>query len=182
MSKTKKILFAAMLLALTIVLGRFLSIKTPILTISFGFIGTLTSAIYLGPKWSTLNACLADLIGAIFFPFGAYFPGYTLSAICSGFIYGKILYKGDDLKKYEGNKQLILRLCIASIFVCFFVHGVINTLWIYVTTKKAVLAILPMRALKQLIMVPVQVIVMFGIEKILTPRLKEKMETIEEND
>lgn len=181
MSKSKKIIFAAIFLALTIVLGRFLAIKTPILKISFGFIGTLTIAMYLGPKWSTLNACLADVIGAILFPFGAYFPGYTLSAILSGFIYGKILYKGKNLEKYEGNKQTLLRIGISSFFVCFLVHGVINTFWVYITTGQAVFAILPVRIAKQLIMVPIQMIVMFVIEKNVTKLLKNRMKE-KEND
>ncbi len=79
MSKTKKIVLAGILLALLLVLSRFLSIKTPILVISFSFVPIMMSAILLGPKYSTLIAALGDLIGALLFPFGAYFPGYTLS-------------------------------------------------------------------------------------------------------
>lgn len=79
-SKLKKIIFAAMLLAVLIILERFLSIKTPLLKISFGFIPIMIGAIYLGPKYSTLIAALGDLIGALLFPFGTYFVGFTISA------------------------------------------------------------------------------------------------------
>ena len=79
-SKLKKIIFAAMLLAVLIVLSRFLSIKTSLLVISLSFIPIMIGAIYLGPKYSTLIAALGDLIGALLFPFGTYFVGFTISA------------------------------------------------------------------------------------------------------
>lgn len=52
--QNKKILLAAFLLASLVVLARFVSIKTPIIRISFGFIPLILSAIWLGPKWSSL--------------------------------------------------------------------------------------------------------------------------------
>jgi len=96
MSKTKKIVLSAMLLALLIVLSRFLSIKTPIVVISLSFVPIMMAAIWLGPKYSLLIAALGDLIGAILFPFGAYFPGYTLSQLLTGLIYGLFLYKNPE--------------------------------------------------------------------------------------
>ena len=79
-TKLKKIIFAALLLAVFIVLERFVSIKTPLLKISLGFIPLMIAAIYLGPKYSTLVGALGDLIGALLFPFGTYFVGFTISA------------------------------------------------------------------------------------------------------
>lgn len=79
-TKTKKIILSAMLLAVLLILSRFLSVKTSLLVISFSFIPIMISAIYLGPKYSTLIAALGDLIGALLFPFGTYFVGFTISA------------------------------------------------------------------------------------------------------
>ena len=93
MSRNKKIILAAILLAMLIILSRFLSIKTPILKISFAFIPTLLCAIWLGPKWSVLLNVLGDVIGATLFPTGPYFVGYTISTAIAGLIYGLILYK-----------------------------------------------------------------------------------------
>lgn len=50
MSKNKKVILAALLLAMEIVLSRFLSIKTPILKISFAFIPIMLCAIWLRTK------------------------------------------------------------------------------------------------------------------------------------
>ena len=56
--KTKKIVLSAMLLAIVLILSRFLSIKTNLLVISLSFIPIMLSAIYLGPKYATLIATL----------------------------------------------------------------------------------------------------------------------------
>ena len=96
MTKNKKIILTALLLAMLIILSRFLSIKTPLLKISFAFIPTMLCAIWLGAKWTVLLNVLGDLIGATLFPTGAFFIGYTISTAISGLIYGLLLYKKED--------------------------------------------------------------------------------------
>ena len=181
MSKLKKVILAALLLATTVVLSRFLSIKTPIIVISFSYLPIMLSAILLGPFYSTLIAALSDLIGALLFPFGAYFFGYTLSSTLAGLIYGLLLYKG---KKEFSNKNFIIRLIVSTLLVIVVCNTLLNTLWIYITTKKALVAILPTRLLKQLIMLPIQVVSVFfvdlGLKKIY-PNFFER-ENDEENE
>lgn len=160
MSKLKKLILAGLLLATTIVLNRFLSIKTPILVISFSYIPIMLSAIMLGPWYTMLIAGFADLIGALLFPFGAYFVGYTISAVISGLIYGLFLYR----KKKFSNKSFILRLILSTLIVLIVCNCLLNTIWIYITTKEALFAILPTRLLKQLIMLPIQVVSIYFID------------------
>ena len=70
--KYKKIILIATFIALEVVLARFLSIRTPIITIGFSFLPIMLSGIILGPKYTTLIALISDLIGAILFPSGAF--------------------------------------------------------------------------------------------------------------
>lgn len=79
--KIKKIILSAMMIAIYLILDRFISIKTPILKISFIFIPIIISAIYLGPIYTGIIAGIGDLIGALLFPFGTYILGFTISAI-----------------------------------------------------------------------------------------------------
>lgn len=164
MSNIKKLLLASFFLATSIVLSRFLSIKTPILTISFSFVPLMLCAMLLDFKWAMLVGTLSDLIGALLFPFGAYFFGYTLSACLSGLIYGLLI---NITNKNWSNKKLIIRLLISSLLVSFLINGCINTLWIYLTTKSAFKVIVPVRIAKQLIMVPIKIIVMYALYKII---------------
>lgn len=165
MSKNKKIILTAILLATLIILSRFLSIKTPILKISFAFIPTILCAMWLGPKWTVLLNVLADIIGATLFPTGAFFIGYTISTAISGLIYGLLLYKKED-NSYT-DKQFLIRLIISIILVTCISNIGLNTLWISITTGKAFIVLLGTRIVKELIMIPIQIIVILFIEKML---------------
>lgn len=165
MSKNKKIILTSVLLALLIILSRFLSIKTPIMKISFGFVPTMLCAIWLGPKWTILLNVLGDIIGATLFPTGPYFIGYTISTGIAGLIYGSLLYKKDD-EQYEG-KSLIIRSVISVVLVTIIVNMGLNTLWTSITAGKAFKVLFMTRIVKQIIMVPVHIIIFLFIEKVL---------------
>ena len=102
---------------------------------------------------------LADLIGALLFPFGAYFVGYTASAVISGFIYGIFLHR----KKKIPAKTYLWKLIVACLLSNLICNLLLNSIWIYVTTKKAISVILPTRIVKELVTVPIYVAIMFGI-------------------
>lgn len=162
MKKNKKIIISALLLAASIVINRFLSINTSILSIGFTFVPLMLSGIILGPKYSIIIATLADLIGAFLFPFGSFFIGYTISAFLTGLVYGLLLYNKD---KFEVNKKFIIHLIISILIVTILINGGLNTLWLILTSKKATIAILPTRIIKQLIMIPVMFITMYSLCK-----------------
>lgn len=165
MSKNKKIILAALLLAMEIILARFLSIKTPIVTIGFSFVPTMLCAIWLGPKWTILISVLADLIGATLFPFGSFFIGYTITTAVAGAIYGFLLFPKKE--NTFTDKQLILRIIIASILVTVICNMLLNTLWLNITTKKAFMVLMASRLVKELIMIPIKIVVMIFLEKAL---------------
>ena len=154
-----------MLLPLLLVLSRFLSLKTPLLVISFSFVPTMMSAIILGPKYSTIIAALGDFIGAILFPFGTYFPGFTLSAALTGLIHGLILYRkpGEEIS----NGKFILKLIISSAIVLGGVGVFLTSWWLNIMYGKAYIAVMVSRVTAQLIMWPIQVIVIYMIDKFL---------------
>lgn len=159
MSKLRKVILAGLLLAASIVLNRFLSIKTPIVQISFTFIPSILTAMLLGTGWSVLVSGLADLLGALLFPFGAFFPGYTFTAVVSGLIYGLLLNKA-----YKKNgKQFLWRLVLACFLVSLLCNAGLNTLWTWYTMKKAIAVILPTRLIKESILLVIKILVMQGL-------------------
>lgn len=165
MSKIKKIILSALLLALLVILSRFLAIKTPLLSISFSFVPVVLCAIWLGPKWTILVNVIGDLIGAILFPFGSFFVGYTITKVVSGLIYGVLLYKKED-DSYS-DKQFIIRLISAVILVTLVANVCMNTLWLKITTGKAFMVLLSARIVKELVMIPIEIITMIVLEKAL---------------
>ncbi len=165
MRTNKKIILTAILLALLIILSRFLSIKTPNMKISFAFVPTMLCAVWLGPKWTILLNILGDVIGATLFPTGPYFVGYTISTAIAGLIYGLMLYKKEG-KEYT-NINFLVRLTIATALVAVICNMGLNTLWSVITTGKAFWVLLSARIIKQLIMIPIHVAVIFFLEKVL---------------
>lgn len=165
MSKNKKIILAALLLAMSIILTRFLSIKTPIVTISFSFVPAMLCAIWLGPKWTILVRVIADLLGATLFPSGSFFIGYTITTAVAAAIYGFLLYKKEENTFTE--KQFIIRVILSTILVTVIANIGLNTLWLSITTGKAFMVLIASRIVKELILIPIKIIVIIFLEKVL---------------
>ena len=171
MSKMKKVILAGLLLATLLVLSRFLSIKTPLLVISFSFVPIMLSAIWLGPKYSTLIAALGDFIGAILFPFGTYFPGFTVSSALVGLIYGLFLYRKPNQEIREG--KFVLKLVTSSILNLGFINILLTSLWLHLLYGQAYLVIIGTRIVTQVIMLPIQVIVIYTLDRLTRPIMKK---------
>ena len=104
----------AMLIAIEIVLSRFLSISTPIVKIGFDFAPMALAGILFGPWYGCAVGFLADFLGANMFPIGPYWPGFTLVAGLTGFTYGLLLHHKADAQ--WSRAATILRIAgVASI-------------------------------------------------------------------
>ncbi len=112
-------------------------------------------------------AALGDLIGALLFPFGSYFPGYTLSQALIGLIYGIFLYENENKKM--NDRQFLIKLIISSVLSLIVVGIFITGIWVHITAGKAYLAVLSTRVVAHVIMLPIQIIIMFTLRKILKP-------------
>lgn len=88
---TRRIVLLGLLTALEIVLTRFLSVNTEIFKIGFGFLAVALAGWFFGPIGGMIVGGLGDLIGALLFPVGAYFPGFTVIAVLEGALYGFFL-------------------------------------------------------------------------------------------
>lgn len=148
MKTTRTLVFMALFIALQVILTRFLSIQTPILRIGFSFIPVALCSIILGPALGGITAGIADIVGMMIFPPSAYFPGFTLSALLSGAIYGLVLYK---------KPNTILRVAISVLLVTIIVDLGLNTWWLTMITGKAASVLIYPRLIKSAIMFPIQV-------------------------
>ena len=164
MSKIKKIILSGLLLAVLIVFDRFISIKTLYLQVSFSFLPIMIAAIILGPKYSTAIAALGDLIGALLWPFGAYFVGFTIVDAIVGLIYGLILYNKTQSKFFEG-KNLLIRLAISSALVLWVVELPCMSLMLSLLYGNAFLVVLSGRIITKLIMFPIQISLIYFLSK-----------------
>ena len=146
---TTQLVVLAFLIALEIILTRFLSINTPIVRIGFGFLPVAMMGIIYGPLWAGAACALCDLLGLILFPSGAYFPGFTITAFLTGLVYGLILH---------GNPITWKRALLAASIVVLFLNLCLDTFWLSIIMGNGIMALLPARLLKAIIMLPVQTV------------------------
>ncbi len=149
------------LLAMNIILGRFLSISQWNMKIGFGFIPIVICAYFYGPVPAGIVAGLGDLIGAVLFPTGPYFPGFTLTAFISGVVFGIFLHKYSTYK-------LIIAVVINQIIGTL----LLNTLWVAILYGSNFFVVLTTRLMQSLVMSAVQIFVTMLIEKVLLRKLK----------
>lgn len=152
----------ALLVAISVVLSRFLSIKAWNFKVSFSFVPLVIAAMLYGPIGAGAVAAVADVIGALLFPFGAFFPGYTLTAFLNGVVYGIFLKK----------KQNMLNIVLAVLIVQIGGSLLLNTYWISFTYGTPFLALLPTRILQNVVMFVVHIIVIPFIAKVMIPAIK----------
>lgn len=163
---TRDLVLLSLLLAMKIILARVLQFNlTDSLRISFGFLITAIVAFTYGPLYTALLGALADIIGIMLFPTGTPFFGFTITAFVSGLIYGAMLYR---------RKPSLIRIIFANLFVTIICNICLNSLWLSMLNGKAFWVLLTPRIVKNLIMVPIEAMMIFVCLKYLAPFLKNR--------
>lgn len=146
---TRKLCIAALLTAAAIVLSRLVPVINLWSTkIDFSFAAVMIAACILGPVGGLVVGGLADLIGAILFPIGAYFPGFTVTAAITGLVFGLLLYK----------KCNLVRIIIAVVSTQLVCGLLLNTWFISILYTKAFTALLVTRLVQFAVMSAVEII------------------------
>lgn len=148
-SATHQLVLIAMLVAAQVVLSRFLSISLWNLRIGFSFVPVVLAAVLMGAIPAAVTAGIADVIGATLFPSGPFFPGFTLTAAVTGFLYGVFLHKKQTTPRIVGAVLATELLC--SILM--------NTIWISILYGTPYIALLPTRVPQAVGMTIVEIVV-----------------------
>ena len=148
---TRKLAISALLLTADVILTRLIAFNTPVMKIGLGFTAVALCAMIYGPWWAALVAALADLLGSLLFPTGAYFPGFTLTAACVGLIFGLLLHRR-DLRWWRP----VLAAALNSVLISYLA----NTAMICVISGAPFKAMLVARLVQLAVMFPLQVVVL----------------------
>lgn len=165
----ESLILISVLIALRIVIGMYFINISSNIRIYFTFIIVALSGLIFGPIVGMVSGGISDLIGFMLFPSGAFFIGYTISAILSGFIFGLFLYR---------TKITIFKLLLSKFLVNFIVNSILGTLWRVIMTSNYtmeyfLLDFIP-RLTKNMILLPIEVIILFLLFRRMIPILKDK--------
>lgn len=139
------------------------------LFIRFTFIFMSIAGYAFGPVSAGLAGAATDIIGFLLFPKGPFFPGYTLSAILGGVVYGFFLYKRDYTKR-----SFYVYIGLSKIVVNLFINLLLNTVWSSYFTGKGIFVLLPPRIIKNIALLPAEIIVM-AVVLTFSARLLDRM-------
>ena len=154
---TRTVVYLAVLIALEIVLNRFVSINTPVVKIGFAFLPIAVAGIIFGPIPAAIVAAIADLLGAILFPNGTIFLGITLTAFLKGLSWGLFLHK----------KQTVATIVPAVLVDQIILSYLLNSFWLSILMGTPYKAMLATRIVQTAILIPVEFVVIFAIARVL---------------
>ena len=150
--------YAGVLIALQIVLGNLVQIAFVEKQMNLGFLPIAIAGYLLGPVGAMIVAALGDILGTLIFGTGAYFPGFTLTALIVGFFYGWMMnpryqrWLANSVKnRYVelGTRAFLAALMAAAVYI------VINSYWVTFFVSKGYWIILLGRLPFNLAEVPV---------------------------
>lgn len=133
-----KIILTSILVALNVIMERFLSYSVWNLSIGFSFITIGFAAVFLGVPYAVIVGGLGDIIGAVLFPFGPYFVGFTITNVLMAFTTAIFLYKKTNLLKISIsvliNKSLF-SVILNSLWIAILYKGGISDLWVVALSR-----------------------------------------------
>lgn len=161
LKQTRCLVLTALLIALNITLDLLgLTIRLPPnLRIGFGFLCNAAIGMLFGPVVGVLAGVCTDVLGyfAGNLTMGAYFPGFTVTAMVAGFIWGIWLYP---------RKLTVWRAIGAKTCVNLFCNIGLNTFWLMQTGGKAMNVLLIERIPKNLLMLPIEIAILYVCMKV----------------
>lgn len=156
---------AALLIALRLILKNF---NIPIaegMNIYFGYLLNALGAMIYGPVMGMATGFVVDNLGFFLFPsqYG-YFFGYTITAMAGSLIYALFFYRA---------RITVLRIALAKLSVNVFVNIMLGALWSSMLYSKGYLYYLARSITKNLIMLPVEIILMTLFFQVMIPVLRQ---------
>ncbi len=149
----------SMFAAVSMILGYCTIIIGDYIKIGFATISNQFVYLMFGPVVGAFFGGALDIIKYLVKPAGApYFPGFTISAAIGGIIYGTILYK---------HAISFRRILLAEILAGIICNVLLGTWWLSIMYGKGFVALLPIRAFKNLVMCPINASLFYSIAKLL---------------
>ncbi len=158
--KLRQLTFAALICALTIVLGSFFITVGENLRIYVTFFVTSVGCAIYGPVLGSMVAIVTDTLSYLLHPSGAYFPGYILSEIAGALIYSAFLYR---------KKITVLRLFGAKLLVNYLVNVALGCLWSKMLYGNGYLYYLIKSLIKNSLLLPLEVMALAALFSVLLP-------------
>ena len=134
------------------------------LRIYFSFLVVSVGAFVYGPVVALLAGMVTDTISFMIFSFGEpYFPGYMITAMLSGMLYGMMLYR---------QRITVLRLFLTKLVINYAINVALGSVWKAMLYGKAYQVYFVSGLGKNTMLLPLEVLLMVMVFSLLMPALK----------
>ena len=134
------------------------------LKIQFTFLVISVGCYVYGPTMGILVGMVTDTLGFLVSNFGdPYFPGYMITAMLSGLIYGLFLFR---------QRLTILRLIILRLVINYGINVLLGSVWKAMLFGKGYYYYFTTGLVKNTLMLPVEVILTVAVFRLLLPTLR----------
>ena len=156
--------FAGLVCAMAIVLeGLPIYLLGPSLKIYFSFLVVGLGCMCYGPCVGMMAGAIIDSVGFLLSSYGEpYFPGYLVTAVLSGFIYGVLLYK---------RKPTLLRIVVVRLIINYGSNVLLGSVWKAMLYGKGYLYTVTASVLKNVVLLPLETAVMVLVFRAVHPLL-----------
>lgn len=148
--------FSGLVCAMAIVLESFpIYLLGPSLKIYFSFLVVGLGCACYGPVVGMLAGAVIDSVGFLLAGYGEpYFPGYLLTAVLSGLIYGVLLYR---------RRVTVLRLVVLRVLINFGSNVLLGSVWKAMLYGKGYLYYVSTGLVKNTVMLPIEVFLLWVV-------------------
>ncbi|GAP03195.1 hypothetical protein FPFC_050110 [Fructobacillus pseudoficulneus] len=160
----QQLVLLAVLMALSLVIGKFSVYLTPTIKVAFVFLASSLIGKFYGPIWTMIVMLLLDFVNVTFFVANAtWSPFMAVGVAMSGLIYGGFFYQR------SADKQVIWwKVLLAVLLITFIVNLIVNTCAMMILYSphhswKVFDAMLATRLPKQLIFFPIQFVLTYFV-------------------
>lgn len=149
------VVFCGLMGGLSIILTMVASVKMgPYINIGFSWIPNRIVDFMFGPIVGMIYGGAMDIVKWMAKPDGDFMIIYTFVPMLTGIIVGTLLYK---------KPVSLVRIIIVQIIIKIFINTGLNTYLMSVTGGKAFMELLPLRLLKNVVMIPIDSMILFVV-------------------
>lgn len=165
LKSTKYLALMAAFIAMKVILS---GIYIPIsenLHIGVSFLVIAIEASILGPVSGMVSGFVTDILSFAIFPSGAFFFGYTLTAMLGELIYALFLYR---------QKITILKIALAKIITNYLLNVAIGSIWSSMLYGNVYLYYAAKSLIKNTLLLPFEILGLVVLFNLLLPFLKKQ--------
>ena len=161
--KPQTLAICAMLIAINVVLGQFTLPISESVRIGFGFVTVPVASMLYGPLVGCAMGMLQDVVSLMIKPTGGLIIALTLNAGMMGIVYAAFFYK---------RRVNFVRVVPAQALVVCVINIILNSIALAPVVGGGMVGILPGRLIKNIVMLPIQVMIMYLILKTVDLKIK----------